>query len=132
MTNLHKNIEIFDINVDLLTEIDYNEIEKLNERDLKWLLYIFVCGDKRLREEVYGESEMMKKVNQKVEKYNDPLDAYLFYDKKELDEAGMYQMGMDEKAMDIAKKLLQMKVLTEEQIAKATGLTQDEIEDLKK
>ena len=30
-----KNIEIFDINVDLLTEIDYNEIEKLNERDLK-------------------------------------------------------------------------------------------------
>ncbi len=127
-----KNIEIFDINVDLLTEIDYNEIEKLNERDLKWLLYIFVCGDKRRRKEVYGESEMMKKVNQKVESYDDPLDAYLFYDKKAMDEAGIKQMIVDDTHKETAKKLLQMKLGTDEQIAEATGLTLDEIEDLKK
>ena len=127
-----KNIEIYDINLDLLSKIDYNEIEKKNENDLKWLLYIFVCEDRSLREEVYGGSEMMKKVNKKVEDYEKALDAYLFYDKKQLEEAGLYQMGVDEKGKEVAKKLLQMGVLDNKQIAEATELTLDEIEDLQK
>ena len=135
-----KNIEIYDINLDLLSKIDYNEIEKMNERDLKWLLYIFVCEDRKLREEVYGGSEMMKKINKKVEDYEKALDAYLFYDKKQLEEAGIYQMGVDEgiiqgekkKAIETAKRLLEMGVLDHNQIAEATELSIDKIEDLEK
>ncbi len=135
-----KNIEIYDINLDLLSKMDYNEIEKMNERDLKWLLYIFVCEDKKLRKEVYGGSEMMKKVNKKVEDYEQALDAYLFYDKKALDEAGMYEMGVDDgmiqgekkKAIETAKRLLKMGVLNDNQIAEATGLTKAEIKKIQK
>ena len=127
-----KNIEIYDINLDLLSEMNYNEIEKMNERDLKWLLYIFVCEDKKLREEVYGGNEMMKKVNEKVEDYEKALDAYLFYDKKAIDEAGILQMGRDEKGKEIAKKMLQLGLGTINQIMEVTGLTQDEIEDIQK
>ena len=124
-----KNIEIYDINLDLLSKIDYNEIEKMNERDLKWLLYIFVCEDKRLREEVYGGSEMMKKINKKVEDYEKALDAYLFYDKKALDDAGMYEMGVDDTKKETAKKMLEEK-LDMNLISRCTGLTQEEIEKI--
>ncbi len=126
-----KNIEIYDINLDLLSKMDYNEIEKKNERDLKWLLYIFVCEDKKLRKEVYGGSEMMKKVNKKVEDYGEALDAYLFYDKKALDEAGIYEMGMDDKAKETAKKMLEDN-MNIELIMKYAGLTRDEIEAIQK
>ena len=112
--------------------MDYNEIEKKNERDLKWLLYIFVCEDKKLRKEVYGGSEMMKKVNKKVEDYEQALDAYLFYDKKALDDAGMYEMGVDDGKKETAKKLLQLGVNTIEQIIEVTGLTKDEIKAIQK
>ena len=126
-----KNIEIYDINLDLLSEMNYNEIEKMNERDLKWLLYIFVCEDKKLREEVYGGNEMMKKVNEKVEDYEKALDAYLFYDKKVIEDAGMYQMGVDDNKKEVAKKMLEDNVNID-LIMKYTSLTQDEIEDIKK
>ena len=94
-------------------------------------MYIFVCGDEKLREEVYGESEMMKNVNQKVGIYDDPLDAYLVYDKKKMDEAGMKQMIVDNNKKEIAKKMLEDN-LDMNLIMKYTGLTLDEIEDLKK
>ena len=74
---------------------------------------------------------MMKKVNQKVGIYDDPLDAYLFYDKKAMDEAGMYQMGVDDTHKETAKKMLEENIAIDV-IARCTGLTLDEIEDLKK
>ena len=123
----NKDIEIFDINIDLLNEIDYNEIEKLNERDLRWLLYIFVCGDKRLREEVYGESEMMKKVNDKIDDYQAFLNQWLYYDKEYLDNCGIrYKFQIE-----TAKKMLE-KNFSIIDIIDCTGLTQDQIENIKK
>lgn len=48
--NSHKKrndlLEIVDINLEYLSDISYNEIKKLDEKDLRWLLYIFVCKDK--------------------------------------------------------------------------------------
>ncbi len=126
-----KNIEIYDINLDLLSKMDYNEIEKMNERDLKWLLYIFVCEDKRLRKEVYGGSEMMKKVNKKVEDYEQALDAYLFYDKKALDEEGIRELYLQDYQKETAKKMLEDN-MSIELIMKYTGLTKDEIEAIQK
>ncbi len=123
----NKEIEIFDINIDLLNKIDYNEIEKLNENDLRWLLYIFVCEDKKLRKEVYGESEMMKKVNDKIDNYQTFLNQWLYYDKDAIDNAGFYQKGIDDNKKDTAKKMLEDN-LDNDLIIKYTGLTQDEIE----
>ena len=126
-----KNIEIYDINLELLSQMDYNEIEKMNERDLKWLLYIFVCEDKGLREEVYGGNEMMKKVNKKVEDYEQALDAYLFYDKKQLEEAGIRELYRQDFLKETAKKMLEDH-MDIELIMKYTGLTKDEIEVIQK
>ena len=126
----NKDIEIFDINIDLLTEIDYNEIEKLNERDLRWLLYIFVCGDKRLRKEVYGESEMMKKVNDKIDDYQAFLNQWLYYDKEEIDNAGFEELGRQKAKKETARKMLE-KNFSITDIMDCTGLTLNQIEKLK-
>ncbi len=126
-----KNIEIYDINLDLLSKMDYNEIEKMNERDLKWLLYIFVCEDKRLRKEVYGGSEMMKKVNKKVEDYEQALDAYLFYDKKALDEEGIRELYLQDYQKETAKKMLK-KGIPVEDIVYYTELSIDDIKQIQK
>ena len=128
----NKDIEIYDINIDLLSKIDYNEIEKLNEEDLRWLLYIFVCRSKRLRRKVYGESEMMKKVNNKLDKYQTVLKDFLYYNQEEIDNAGFEELGRQKMAKETALNLLQMKLLNKEQIAKATGLSLNQIEKLKK
>ena len=73
---------------------------------------------------------MMKKINKKVEDYEKALDAYLFYDKKQLEEAGMYQMGVDDNKKETAKKMLEDNINLD-LIMKYTSLTQDEMEKIK-
>ena len=119
-----------DIHIDLLNEIDYNEIERLKEDDLRWLLYIFVCGDESLREKVYGEREMMKKLNQKIDDYETVLDRWLYYSKEEIDNAGFEELGRKKMAKETAKKMLEDH-LDIDLITKYTGLTLNQIENIK-
>lgn len=82
--NSHKKrndlLEIVDINLEYLSDISYNEIKKLDEKDLRWLLYIFVCKDKDLREQLYQEKRVMGIVSKKLEEVTQYLDELLFYD----------------------------------------------------
>ena len=119
-----------DIHIDLLNEIDYNEIERLKEDDLRWLLYIFVCGDESLREKVYGESEMMKKVNDKIDNYQAFLNQWLYYDKEYLDNCGFEEIGRQKAKKETAKKMLEDH-LDIDLITKYTGLTLNQIENIK-
>ena len=54
-----------DINLDFLGSLDYTEVAKLNEEDLKWLLYVFVCKDKNLRKKIYQDSDSWKELGRK-------------------------------------------------------------------
>ncbi len=89
-------IDIYDINLDFLSKIDYNQIKKLSEKDLKWLLYIFVCQDENLMKNLYSENGMMKKVGKKMEDFMKEFDRLLVYDRIAFKEAEAREEGLEE------------------------------------
>ncbi len=123
------NLEIIDINLAKLESLSYNEIKEEDEDSLKTLLYIFTCEDKKKREELYRNNEIMKKVNEKLEDLTDDFDNILFYDYEEFKKLESEELGETAKAKEIAKNLLELKIDIET-ITKATGLTTEEIKEL--
>ncbi len=129
---------IYDIDLDILQKIPYTEIEKLNEKDLRWLLYIFVCHDDEIRKEVYQENHMMEKVEKKMKELFDNFDQILYYNHDEFNleaareerEEKAFERGTKQKAIEIAKVLLTMPNITIKQIAEATKLSEKEIKEI--
>lgn len=137
--------------------MDYNQIKKLNEHDLQWLLYILVCQDKTHANHLYRESGMMKKVEMKKEDFLRELDSLLAYDHEEFHRREMEELkekavkeareeglkeghkkglkegkkeGLEQSKKEMAKKSLKIGTLTLEQIAEITDLTIDEVKEL--
>lgn len=77
------NLDIYDINLDFLSELDYNQVRNLSEKDLKWLLYIFVCQDDALKSNLYSGNRMMRKVKKKMESFMKEFDGILYYNHDE-------------------------------------------------
>ena len=131
--NSHKKrndlLEIVDINLEYLSDISYNEIKKLDEKDLRWLLYIFVCKDKDLKEQLYQEKRVMGIVSKKLEEVTQYLDELLFYDPDQLREAGMKNHYRKEEKIEIAKKMLEDGI-SPEFVQKYTLLLRKKIQEL--
>ena len=89
------NIDIYDINLDFLSNLDYNQIRNLSEKDLKWLLYIFVCQDEALKNNLYGGNRMMRKVEKKMEDFMKEFDSLLYYNHDEFREAELEELRQD-------------------------------------
>lgn len=124
--------EIVDINLDFLVALDYTEIAKLNEEDLKWLLYVFVCKDKKLRQKIYQDNEMMERVGEKMKELSGDFDERLFYNKEEFQKRAAYLEGQDDRDKEIAKSMLdKAPELSIEKISEITGLSIKEITSLK-
>ena len=77
-------IEIIDINLPFLESIDYNNIKKGNDFDLEKLLYIFVCDDKKILDQVYAGDEVMNKVRNDEEIFMNVMDSLLYYNYEDL------------------------------------------------
>ena len=124
--------EIVDINLDFLVSLDYTEIAKLNEEDLKWLLYVFVCKDKNLRQKIYQDNEMMERVGEKMKELSGDFDERLFYNKEEFQKRAAYLEGQDDEKVEIAKAMFdKAPELSIEKISDITGLSIKEITSLK-
>ena len=140
-------ITIYDLNLDYFEKIPYNEIER--ERLLKDLA-IFVVEEKEVLSNLYEGDKIMEEMKQEMDHYLNPLDSILFYNKEDLQrqieeemtEKGWnkghqdgfqdgFQDGEMKSKIEIAKSLLSMGVGSMEQIATATGLSVEEIEELK-
>ncbi len=112
--------------MDFLSHLDYNVIEE--EKDsLESLLYIFICEDKEIREKLYSESELMEKVNAKLNELTGDFSDGLYYDKQ----AYINQVSKEVGIKEVAKKMLKEK-FDIEMISKLTDLSKEEIEELKK
>ena len=138
----NEQITIYDINLSYFKKIGYTEIEK--ESLLKDLAFL-VVEDKSLLEKLYRGDKIMDSVQRKMEGLMEEVDGILYYDEvklqqcieKEMCEKGLAEgrkegraEGEQRKALETAKKLLDLKVNTLEQIAHVTGLTVKEIKDL--
>lgn len=139
-------ISIIDINVDLLSEIDYNNI-KGGKDSLEYLLYIFVNNNERVLTKLYSSDIIMKKVQERMSALSSDFLDGLYYDHEEFNKQAAYdeayEKGIEEgieagieqgekaKALEIAKNLLKLNIKNED-IIKATGLKIAELQIIKK
>ena len=120
-------IKIIDINVDKLREIPYN---KIKEGSLEELLYIFVCNSLEEINSIALRNKNMDEVKEKLEKLNEDLDYYLFYDPEELRQESINEEVIKETKIEIAKVMLE-KNESLDKIILYTGLSEEEINELK-
>ena len=75
-----KMITIYDINLEFLSSIDYNEIKKGNSYNLEKLLYIFICSNERILDYIYNGDEQIGKIpilaQKEVKKLNFAISFY--------------------------------------------------------
>ena len=106
--------------------------------------------EKEVLSNLYEGDKIMEEIKEEMDHYLNPLDSILFYNKEDLQrqieeemaEKGWnkghqdgfqdgFQDGEMKSKIEIAKSLLSMGVGSMEQIATATGLSIEEIEELK-
>lgn len=120
-------------------EIHFLELPKLGAEHqetsdllVKWLLFLKAESETKLEELAMSEPTIRKAVNV-LEFLSQDAEARRLYEMREKalkDEANMIQGAKQEKAMEVAKNLLAMD-MTVDVVAKATGLSEEEIEKLK-
>ena len=126
---------IYDVNLLFLDDISYNE---LANESLEKYLYFFVNSDKEVLSNLYKGDEIMEQVKNDVDNFMAGLDKFVYEKRKEIDEQSYYHAGLKqgiehgskEKAWEIAKNLL-AENLDKQTIAKTTGLSLEEISNLK-
>lgn len=120
-------IKIIDINMDYLRDKDYNEIKEA-VGSLDYLLYIFICNDENIREELYRSDKIMKKVNKRLEELNKDIEE-VYLNPEEIHNEIVFEEGSKMEKRAIAKKMLEEN-LNLDLISKITELTKEEIENL--
>ena len=91
-------LTIYDINLAFLTNIDYNKIKKGSILSLEKILYIFICDNKKLLDEIYKGDNVMDKVRDSFDYYRNDVDDVLYYN---LDD---YNRMLDEEEIEEARK----------------------------
>ena len=120
-------ISIIDINMDFLKKLSYTEIKKGNS--LEKLLYILICEDKSELDKLYVGDGIMEKVRDKMETLTEDFDNDLYYNLEEFQEAETYELGMKDKAVEMAKKLLKDNI-TLDKIIEYTELPKEDVEEI--
>ena len=86
-------LRVIDINLDFLSNIDYNEIKKGNKYNLEKLLYFFVCNDKKLLDNIYNGNGLMRDISKIFNIDIEDLDKQLYYDYDEYMKEVSYEQG---------------------------------------
>ena len=100
-------LTIYDINLDFLRNIDYNEIKKGSIFCLEKLLYIFICDNKKILDYIYKGDNIMDKVRDNFETYRNDVDDVLYYNPDDLNRQ------IDEEEIENARKEARQKGLEE-------------------
>ena len=117
----NENLEIYRINLTYLENICYNKKVKELSKLERYLLMLLV-EDKKLRKEIEGDDEILKKVNKTIEEYNSEefnnlfhydADAELEHIRKYEHEQGEligekrgFESGIQQEKTNIAKNML--------------------------
>ena len=128
-------LEIIRLNLDFLRKKDYNEVEK-EKNKLMNDLYFLISGDNL--DNIYERSdELMKKIIKEAKEIAGLDKMNLFLTEEELYEQDKeyytnegFKMGLEQKNIEIAKNLLKENIDIKI-ISKATGLSFEELNDLK-
>ena len=140
----NKYLEIYDINLDYLRKVDYNNIKK---DSLEYYLYFMIAKDTQKIKTLYEGDDLMEQVLGKVTSMMGAIDELLLYDRKKVESSSYYQdgkkdgmkegfkvgvhEGKQQEKYTIAKNLLDLNVAVPI-IMKSTGLSKKEIKELQK
>ena len=72
-------LRVIDINLDFLTNIDYNVVKKGNKYNIEKLLYFFICNDIKLLDNIYEGDTFMRDVSKIFNIDIEDLDKQLYY-----------------------------------------------------
>lgn len=140
-----KNIEIIEVNMDKMLKLWYSQNEEKNKYK-----YLTMIGLKREElKELSRSDEIVKEFNEEVEKLNeDPVfvsritpeqdeefirNSEIYYATKKGHESGLkegIEQGIEQNNLENAKKMLELNISIED-IIKVTGLTKEQLEQLK-
>ena len=68
--------------MEYLKKMNYNDIKQLDINTPEKLLYILTCEDREIWKKIYGDDELMKKIEDKINELDVVIDAYLDYDRE--------------------------------------------------
>ena len=122
----NEEIEIYDINLEYLKKVGYNDIKK---NKLMKYLYIFVEEDNEKIKEIMKGDEIMEELEKIRKEVLENFDVLLYYDKEKLEREIAKDEGIDIGKRDTANNLIKegIDLIT---IAKATNININELKQM--
>ena len=123
-------LRVIDINLDFLSNIDYNKIKKGNEYNLEKLLYFFVCNDKKLLDNIYNGNGLMRDISKIFNIDIEDLDKQLYYDYDEYMKEVSYEQGEIDATLKRNKEIIKNMLdnnLDKNLMLKITNLKEEEL-----
>ena len=123
-------LRVIDINLDFLSNIDYNKIKKGNEYNLEKLLYFFVCNDKKLLDNIYNGNGLMRDISKIFNIDIEDLDKQLYYDYDEYMKEVSYEQGEIDGILKNQKEIIKNMLennFDKETMLKATKLDEEKL-----
>lgn len=123
-------LRVIDINLDFLSQIDYNEVKKGYKYNLEKLLYFFVCKDKKLLEGIYDGNGLMKDISKIFDIDTESLDEQLYYDYDEYMKEVSYEQGEIDATLKRNKEIIKNMLnnnLDKDLMLKITNLKEEEL-----
>ena len=124
----NEEIEIYDINLDYLKNVDYNDIKK---NTLARLLYLLVETEEEKIKKIYEGDELMIDVKKEAERIMENFDALLYYDPYELGKEVGMDKGIDKGKTETAYKLMEVGVDLGI-ISKATNISVQDLQEMRR
>ena len=126
-------LRVIDINLDFLSQIDYNEVKKGNKYNLEKLLYFFVCKDKKLLDGIYNGNGLMRDISKIFNIDIDSLDEQLYYDYDEYMKEVSFEQGEIDGILKNQKEIIKNmlnKHYPKKEIMDLTNLTEETLNEI--
>lgn len=129
-----ENITIYDINLDYLETMSYEDALKLPNDDLKKLVIIFSSENKDDFDKLYNGNKIMERVIGTMKDMIKDFDGFLYYDREAFEKAEReeisYNQGMEIATENIVKNMI-LNNIPDEKIVSSTNITKEKLKQIK-
>lgn len=129
-----ENITIYDINLDYLETMSYEDKLKLPNDDLKKLVIIFSSENKKNFDKLYNGNKIMERVIGTMKDMIKDFDGFLYYDREAFEKAEReeisYNQGMEIATENIVKNMI-LNNIPDEKIVSSTNITKEKLKQIK-
>lgn len=129
--NLYDYVSIFDISLESVAKLKYNEVMEVPRGSLEYILYALVCQDEEFLRKLYEGDTKMEKIVEKIKNLTSEFRPSELFTYEELENASLFELGQNKgKTEGIVKTMLKYKASMKD-IIKETGLSKEEILKIK-